>query len=234
MINTLDVNVELGSGGGPSKVLEYGNHEVTVVKVILDENRFQPDSYFLKFIVEGPDMGDDFQGLLFDKNDPSLGRHRGQVGWVKANQYAFADKNEGGLVIKRDQEILKYIKLLALECEAGDWFIAQNGKHSTIQEFIQAVNESKFFKDKPLRVCIGSRRYESKGYMNNDLFLTRWTKKNKPFESVSVPASESMIPVFNETEHVYTKKEKEVSGFSSDGRVEEKKVSTKSGDDFDL
>lgn len=233
MINTLDVNVEMSGGSkGPNKILEYGNHIVTIHRIILEQSRFEPEGYFLKFIMEGPDMGDDFQGLLFDKNNPDLGRHRGQVGWVKASQWYFIDKKEGAINVNRDQEILKYLKLLAMECDANDWFIAQNGKFQTIQELVDAMNSAKVYKDKPLRVCIGARRYESNGYMNNDLHLTKWNKKNKPFESASIPESESLVPKFVESEHVYTKGSKEVAGFSDTGAVKEK-LTTK-GDDFDL
>jgi hypothetical protein len=219
MITTKNVDAPVG-GKGPSKKLEPGNQEVTIVGVKLQPNKFdkfKKDSDYLMLVLEGPDLGPNFEGFMKDKDDPSKGMHHGQVAWVKASEWAFADgTTKSGIEIKKDNEILRYIKSICLETDCMSWFDKQDGQHETIQSFVEQFDTDQPFAGKKLNVCISGRQYKNKeGYMNWDLFFPKFSNKEIPFESATVNPAASKICKFNENLHVKYAKEKEESSTTS-------------------
>ena len=82
---------DLSTGGsGLPKTLAPGNHLLKINSINLDDYSFIPGAKHLMMHVEGEPI-DGFQGFLVDKDDESKGHYAGQIGRVKASQYAFAD-----------------------------------------------------------------------------------------------------------------------------------------------
>lgn len=216
-ISTKNVDSPTPSGSSTSKKIEPGRQNLKITGVKLQPNKFKPGSDYLMLVVEGPAVGGGFEGFLIDKDDPSKGNHEGQVGWVKASEWAFMDSTiksgkSAGTEIKRDDEILRYIKSLCVETGAEAWFAEQDGKHETIESFVEAFDKEKPYKDKFLRMCVCGRQYESKGYLNWDLYLPKWSKGNVPFENANVAESMSKVFTFDETKHI--KKAAPVANFT--------------------
>jgi len=203
-------NIPTSTGRGTPKI-QPGTQIVTILSVGLEPFTFVPGGYHIVLNVEGPDLGAGFEGFNIDKNDPSKGKHKGQVGKVKANQYAYADKDiktkKGeALKIERNIEMMKFLGELCTALGHGTWLDKQDGKHDTIEELFQHFNSDKVFANKPLRVCIAGKEYvNGQGYTNYDLNLPKSTSKGVAIELASVPEEKSRVIKFNEKLHI-TKK----------------------------
>src|SRR5690242_5180162 len=86
-LKTADVK----TGGGTPKTLQPGNTVAKINSVSLEEFKFKPGGYHLVMSLEGKDLGASFEGFFINKDKKELGRHKGQVGKVKASEWAFAD-----------------------------------------------------------------------------------------------------------------------------------------------
>lgn len=223
-------NITTG-GGGQSKTLEPGNQQCKINGVELEEFKLKPGAYNLVIHMEGPDLGDKFEGFFINKDDESLGRHKGAVGKVKAGEWAFADgTTKGGVEVSRDQDILKFLKSLCTALDAVKWLEDQDDKHDTIESLIVAFNNDQPFAGKYLNYCIGGKEYkDKKGYTKYDLFLPKFSKGGAPFESLT--AKPSKILKFNEVDHVRKAKVVPVTEF---GNTNDNTLSGDSKTDFQL
>jgi hypothetical protein len=164
----------LPEGGGVNKVIQPGNVTAKINSIELEPFKFIEGAYhFVMKLETAPIEG--FEGFLIDKDRPELGHHKGQVGDLRASQYAFADgTTKTGIKIERDKSILIFLKNLCTALGCDDWFKAQNNKHETIEQFVLAFNNDKPFKDKYLDWCIAGKEYENKqGYIAHNLFLPK-------------------------------------------------------------
>ena len=126
MISTTNIPSE---GNATPKVLQPGNHTVTINTVKLEVPAYNKDAFNVVLGVEGLDLGESFEGFWVNKDDESLGRHKGQVASVKLTQFAFADATtKTGINIKRDVELLKSLQTLCKALNCSDWFVAQESK----------------------------------------------------------------------------------------------------------
>lgn len=211
MLNTKDIP----TGGGTPKVLSPGNQTFTIKKVTLDSVPYKEGAYHLALHVEGPDMGEDFEGFFIDKDNPSLGRYSGQIGKIRATEWPFSDGvTKSGRTISRDLEILKTLKNICSKCGALAWLEAQDNKHDTIEELVAQFNTDKPFKDVPLYACVASREYLNKSnYINHDLYLPRPEKGESVLEH-----EEDMekVLVYNEEKHLKKSKTETVNKFSGE------------------
>lgn len=217
-ISTKNVS-EPVAGSSLSKKLEPGNVKCTITGIKLQKNQFDKkrvDPEYLMLILEGPDLGAGFEGFLLDKDNPEKGAHKGQVAWVKASEWAFSDgTTKTGVEIKKDNEILRYIKHICQQADCMKWFDKQDGKHETIQSFVEQLDKDQPFKGKEINVCIAGRQYkDKKDYMQWDLFLPKFVGKSIPLEDASVPETDSKLIKFNEALHV--KKIAPVESFGND------------------
>jgi|JI7StandDraft_1071085.scaffolds.fasta_scaffold06882_6 hypothetical protein len=200
MLSTKDVKG--GEGTGLQKTLKPGNVKVKINKVELEAYTFKPGAYHVISHVETEPVGGDFVGFAIDKNNPSLGNHLGQIGKVKAGQYAFADTVlNGGKEIKRDMEIMRHIKFLCLATGCADWFDAQDDKHPTIESFIAAFNTDRPFADKYIHTCLAGKKYKNdKGFDAYDLHYAKYHDGKSGFGSDA-----SKVLVFDEKIHIVEK-----------------------------
>ena len=143
-LSTTDLKV---GGGGTAKTLEPGNHLCKINSVSLEEFKLKPGSYHVILHLEGEDMGPEFEGFFLDKDNESLGRHKGKVDKLKLTQWAFADgETKSGIAVSRNTEMLKALKQLCINLGCTDWLPMQEGKHETIESFYGAFNKEAPFK----------------------------------------------------------------------------------------
>lgn len=230
MISTKDV---VGTTGGASipKVIQPGNETCTVLNIKLEPARFKEGGYDVLLNVEGPEMGDDFEGFWIDKDNQAKGRHKGKVGRIRASEYPYADgTTKTGVEVSRDKELLRFLQSFCKETHTLEWFTAQDNKHATIESLFEAYNNDKPFDGKELRMCIAGKEYVNKeGYTNYDLFLPKYSRGQVPFESANVDEVSSKVVSFDEQVHVRKRKVENVSSFG-----DSTPAAPASSGDFDL
>jgi hypothetical protein len=226
-LSTKNVKTE---GGGISKSIQPGNHKCKIIDIEIEEFKFKANSFHVKLYLETKPVEGTFEGFFINRADESKGRHKGQVGWVKHSEWAFADSvTTKGVEVSRDQDVLKFLKTLCLSFGNKTWVSEQDEKHDTIEDFIKAFKKDAPFKDIYLNWCICGKEYQNKqGYINYDLYLPRFVKNGVPFESEQ--STPSKLIKFKEEEHVKKAKVTPVSEFG-DAKDE---LSTDSASDFTL
>lgn len=195
------------SGDGVKKTLEPGNQVCRIASAELVPFALKPGAYEIRLNMVGPDMGPEFQGFFINKDDESQGRYKGQVGRVKATEWAFSDsETKGGTKIFRDTEIMKWLNSFCEAIGKKDWLTAQDNKHATIESLFNAFAIDKPFKGMELNLCVAGREYMSKDgqYTNHDLFLPKFSKDGVPFELVGV--DKSRLLKFDVSKHIVKKK----------------------------
>ena len=195
MLSTTD----LGTGTGMPKTITPGNHELKINGVHLEEFSFIEGAYHLVIDVETAPI-DGFEGFMIDKDDASKGHYAGQIGRVKASQYAFADgETKSGIKVSRDRSIMIFLKNLSMSLDILPWFEAQNNKFGTIEEFVKNFNDNAPFKDLYLKWCIGGKEYMGKtGYLNYDMCLPKSANNKFAFG----PASTGKVLDYVEATHL--------------------------------
>lgn len=204
---------------GVSKTLTIGNQKCKINGISLEELSIKPGSYHIILHLEGSEL-EGFEGFLINKDDPSMGHHKGQVGKVKAGFWAFADSTtKGGTVIVRDTEILKFYKNLAKALGIEKWLAANDDKHETIEAYTAALNSDQPFTGKFIEFCICGKEYKNKGgYPAYDLFLPKFIKGGAPFA-----ANETDVILFNENnpDHLIKPKAVPVANFGNDAPAQD-------------
>ena len=187
-----------------SKVLEPGNHIVEIVTVKLESSPFREGALHLNLNCQGPDLGKDFEGFHIDMNDPNKGRYTGKAGRIRCNAFPYSDgETKSGIKVYRDKDILKVLKNLCAAMGISSWFDDQDGKHDTIEQFVEQFDKDRPFADKKLRMCIGGREYQSRqGYTNYDLHIAKPSRGNYGYESVKVPEENSKVIKFDPSIHI--------------------------------
>jgi len=227
----ISTNIPDEGSSSVSKVLQPGNHVVTVNSVRLDAPPYNRSAYSLVLLLEGPDMGEGFEGFFFNKENESLGRHKGQVAYVKTSQYAYSDTTtKTGIVINRDIEIVKALKNLCRALNCLDWFQLEDMKHETVESLVEKFNQDKPFDGNQLRCCIGGSEYINKqGYTNFDLYFVKPGRGQYAYEPANTPVNESKLVTFDADTHIKRKKVETVASFG-DGVT----TSSSVGDDFQI
>lgn len=213
-------------GNGLPKTIAPGNHTLKINSVVLEDFKFIDGAKHLMLNVETAPI-DGFEGFMIDKDNPDAGHYAGQIGRVKASQYAFADgKTKSGVEIQRDRSILVFIQNLCKALDTNDWFVAQDNKHDTIEEFVEAFNNDAPFKDKYLDMCVAGKEYEGKsGYTNYDMWLPKGSK-----DGYAYAAKGGKVLAFNEIDHLKKLEVKPVESFGDD----DLDVPTRVSSDFSL
>ena len=220
---------DLGTGGsGLPKTITPGNHVLKINSIELEDFKFIPGAYHLMLHVETEPI-EGFEGFMIDKDDESKGRYAGQIGRVKASQYAFADgETKSGIKIQRDRSILIFLRTLAHTMHLDSWFLEQDGKHDTIEAFVKEFNKTADFKNTLLEFCIAGKEYEGKtGYTNYDMWLPKAEGKKYAYGEIESGA----VLTYDEAKHLKKLEVKEVKSFGDDDDVFTK---PKSSSDFSL
>jgi hypothetical protein len=169
-----------------------------------------------------------FEGFMRDRNDESKGHYEGQIGRVKASQYAFADgETKSGIKIQRDRSVLMFLKNLSTALGITDWFAEQDDKHETIEDFVKAFNETAPYQDKWLHTCIAGKEYENKsGYIAYDCWFAKAQNRKYAYGT-----NENSILEYDESKHLRKIENKPVESFGND---EDLTIPMKTSSDFNL
>jgi len=219
---------DLGTGGsGLPKTISPGNHVLKINGVELEDFKFIDNAYHLILHVETEPI-EGFEGFALDKDNPDKGHFAGQIGKVKASQYAFADgETKSGIKIQRDRSILIFLQNLCKTMGVNDWMQAQHNKHNTIEDFVEAFNATAPIKDKYLEFCVAGKEYVGKtGYTNYDLWLPK--AENSKYAIAEVEAGKVLI--YNADKHLKKLEVNNVQSFGEDDIVPGKTTSS----DFSL
>jgi hypothetical protein len=212
-------NIDSGSGSGSSvpKTLSPGVQVFKINSISLETVPYKQEAYNIVLNVEGPDMGEDFEGFFIDKDNPTLGRYKGQVGKIRLTEYPLADgTTKTGIVIKRDAEILRQVDMICKNLEMKDWLEAQDNLHNTIEDLVKALDRDRPFANKFVRACVAGREYINKqNYTNFDLYLPKWSKNGSAYELASVDEAVSKVVKFDPEVHVRKAKTETVSSFGN-------------------
>jgi len=211
MITTKNIT----SGGGTSKVIQPGNVTCKINSVTLDKVPYKEGAYNLNIHLETSSLGDDFEGFLVDKDNPTGPRYSGQIGRVRYSEWPYSDgETKSGIKVFRDAEILKAIQTICRETGSMVWFDAQDNLHETIESFVEQFDKDKPFKDFYLNFCVAGREYLNKaGYVNYDLYLPRAAKGQLTMQKANADVYKVMT--FSDADHIKKAKTESVASFSS-------------------
>jgi hypothetical protein len=203
-------NFTPSEGNYVSKILLPGTHTCRIIDLRLEKTPYDAEQYNLIFVLEGPDLGEDFKGVDINKLDPSKGTYKGQIASVRASQYAFKDWEYKGKTIKRDDSIQSFLGVFLTQVGLLNKFQELGIEADTIDELVTNV---KAFIAKPsltFAFTIGAQRYYKDGseYPNYSLFLP---KKSEGKYAYAKDETDPKLIEFNESVHVYEKKAPEVT-----------------------
>jgi hypothetical protein len=215
-LSTTDLPV--GGGSSLPKTIAPGNHTLKINSVYLDDFRFIEGAKHLMMNVETEPI-EGFEGFMIDRDN----------GRVKASQYAFADgQTKSGIQIHRDKSILMFLSNLCKALGKSDWFVAQDNKHDTIEEFVAAFNDEKPFEGVYLDFCIAGKEYENKnGYTNYDMWLPKSSKQGYAFAE----HESDRVLQYSEADHLIKMQVNKVDSFGDDDDVS---IPSKTSSDFSL
>ena len=194
------------TGGGINKILTPGEHYCRIVDLELATPPWSDDSLFLKVKLEGPHMGNDFEGIAIDKNNPSLGNYKGQVAIVDSFRYAFKTYEYQGKAIDRDQQIFNWINALATQLGIFEDIQKKGIKANTIQDYVTAVKPFLMNPELWGTFVLAGREYYKDGYdkPNYNLFFPKKSGKNFPYSALIDANKEPKLNLlkFDEKEHI--------------------------------
>jgi hypothetical protein len=222
---------DLGTGGnGLPKTISPGNHVLKINSIELEDFRFIEGAKHLILHVETEPI-EGFEGFMIDKDNPDLGHYAGQIGKIKASQYAYADgETKSGQKIQRDRSIMIFLQNLCKSLGINDWFIAQDNMHETIEDLINAFNKNAPYKDKYLQFCIAGKEYVGKtGYTNYDMYLPKSEKGKYAFGELKG----GKILEYDEKTHLKKVENTELKSFGDDDK-DDFNIPSKSSSDFSL
>lgn len=214
-MSKLNTKAVKATGSTVPKEVQPGNSTCKINNVGLDDFKFKEGAKHVVLYLETTPMSNDFVGFVIDKENPDAGSYKGQVGRVKATEWAFADgETKSGKEVSRDVEIIRFLKTLCQALGKDKWMDAQDDKHDSIESLVAKFNEDKPYADVFLNYCIGGKEYKNRqGYLTYDLFLPKFSRKGVPFEAVN-----SKLPKllkFDQEEHIKKSKNVEVESFAT-------------------
>jgi len=203
----------VGEGGGMAKTIAPGNHRLKINSLVLEDFQFIDGAKHLVLNVETEPI-EGFEGFLIDKDDESKGKYAGQIGRVKASQYAFADgQTKSGIKVQRDRSLMMFLANLSKTCGIMKWFEEQDNKFNTIEEFVKNFSDNAPIKDKYLDFCVAGKEYENKsGYTAYDMWLPK-AENNK--YAYGEENSEKILK-YDESKHLKKLEVKPVENFGDD------------------
>ena len=205
---------DLGTAGsGLPKTITPGNHVLKINSIELEEFKFIPGAYHLMMHVETQPI-EGFEGFMIDKDDESKGRYKGQIGRVKASQYAYADgQTKSGIKIQRDRSLMMFLANLSKATGIMSWFEEQDNKFNTIEDFVRNFSDNAPLKDKYLDFCVAGKEYENKsGYTAYDMWLPK-AENNK--YAYGEEGSDRILK-YDEAKHLKKIEVKPVDNFGDD------------------
>lgn len=212
MLSTKDIKTS--GSGKTSKTIKPGNTTAKILDITLQPLKSDPNAVYLILHLEGEDQGPEFEGFMYDKDNPNKGRAKGQVGKVRYSAYPYRDGfTKAGKPKERDMELLRSLVELAVVADKREELNAIQEK--TIESFVKSA--ANLFSDGTFyQWCIGGQAYmKDDGNKDFSLHLPRYEKNFVNFEMVGT--SPSKVPVFDYAKHVEDKTGEESTKEESKG-----------------
>lgn len=205
------------------KTIAPGNHVVKINSFKIVDGYDKEDKVVILDVETKPIEG--LEGFLIDKDKPELGRHEGQVGQVKLQQYSFTNKDyvngkwipspnntEKDPTKVRDERIKRALNRIFLEAGLKLNVIGENFQNW--DELFSALNKKNPFKDMWFEMAIGAEEYFNKdNYRQYKLFLCPNEYKDKKISRTNIKLesnelTESVKYDVNNPKHFKPAKEK--------------------------
>ena len=194
-------------GSYVSKILTPGEHFCRVVDLKLEKPPYDANAYNLVFVLEGEDLGEEFEGLPIDRLNPARGNYKGQIASVKASQFAYKDWNYKGKDISRDQSIQTFLGTFLKQVGLLEKVQALDISADTIEDFVAEIKSFLTDKNNDFRFyfTIAGQKYYKEGYdtPNYSLYLPKKTDGKYGF---AASQESSSFLKFNEAEHITERK----------------------------
>lgn len=203
-------NFNPNAGGNYPKIMSPGTHYCRIVDMKLDRPPYMPEKepYFVLLTLEGVDLGNDFQGIAIDKNDPSRGNYRGQIASVRSGRYPFTTYTYNGNTIQRDDQIFRWVNNLAKQLGVLEQMNADNVEASTIEEYVDVVRRYVVNPELWAHHTIGGQEYFTEGYdkPNYRMFYPKPEGKLLPFAAVEDENGQPLnLLNFDRAKHIIVK-----------------------------
>jgi hypothetical protein len=223
MFSSKDADKKMGGNTTP-KVIQPGNVVARVLDIKLEVPPYDSSALALVLHLETSPVGEGFEGLPIDKDNPGLGSYMGQVARVQSQQYSYSDyTNKEGVTTSKDDMIFRWIWNFAKEIGVTDILKEKNIEGATVQEYLENAKGYLVSNERWLHFCIAGAEYENKsGYLQYRLFLPKPEGAKKAFQFFVEGQEPAKLIKFDESLHI--KKKKVVESFA--GRD--------SGSDLDL
>jgi hypothetical protein len=122
-----------------------------------------------------------------------------------------------------------FLKNLAHTFEIDEWFISQDNKFDTIEDFVKNFSENAPIKDKYLKWCVAGKEYMGKtGYTNYDMYLPK--AENNKYAFAALEGGKNLE--YNEAKHLKKLEVTEKKEFG--GQDDDFSVPSKNAADFSL
>jgi hypothetical protein len=215
-------------GSGTPKTIGPGNHTLKINSITLEDFQFIDGAKHLMLHTETEPI-EGFEGFFIDKDDESKGHYLGQIGRVKASQYAYANgETKSGIKIQRDRSLMMFLANLSKSYGITGWFEEQDNKFNTIEEFVKNFSDNAPIKDVYLDFCVAGKEYENKsGYTAYDLWLPKSENNKYAYGDLD---SERILK-YDEAKHLKKIEIKPVDKFGDDDDFTKP---TKGASDFSL
>lgn len=123
-----------------SKILSPGNHAVRLRNMMVQPGKTRPEEYHIKLLLEGPPITDpDFEGMAFDRQNPSEGSYEGQIATVKMSNFPYKTWDYKDKHYERDEDIYRAVMNFAQHIGKLTDVQTKVGDINTIEEFVDAV-----------------------------------------------------------------------------------------------
>ena len=196
MLRTKDIPV---SSGKTPKTIKPGNLNAKILEITLQPLKNDPQAFYLMLHLEGEDQGAEFEGFLYDKDNPNKGRAKGQVGKIRYSAYPYRDGvTKTGRTKNRDFDILRSLSEIANIAGKKEELDAIEG--NDIIDFVKKASKL-LSSDQFYYWCIGGSAYmKDDGNKDFSLHLPRYDKNFKNFEPVGTEPSK--VAKFDYATHV--------------------------------
>jgi len=192
-------------GNYVSKILLPGTHKCRIIDLKLERPPYDKDQYNLIFVLEGPEIGDGFEGIQVDRNNPARGNYKGQIASVRSGQFGFKDWVYKGKNILRDESIQTYLGSFLTQMGILDKFQSLKIECLTIEDLVAAVKSFVCKPDFWMYFTIGGQKYFKDGsdFPNYSLYLPKRVEGKYAY---AMTQDNPNFFTFNEAVHIYEKK----------------------------
>jgi hypothetical protein len=211
MISSKDYNPQVG--GGVNKVLQPGTHYCRIIDMKLVAPSYKPEAYDIVFTLESEPIGGDFIGIAIDKNNPALGNYVGTVGTVKSGQYPFSDFIYKDEMIRRDDQMFRWIMTFAKQLGVLEAIMNDGLEASTIEDYFADLKKYFIRPDFYIHFTIAGQEYFKEGYNkpNYYLFFPKMSKGFYPYSAIYENDEAQNLLIFDPTIHIVAKKKADTS-----------------------